>query len=283
MARTKATSYSPLVITGYILYSILVVSVILSTVIPWGQLLASPHVIRYNAILSLVALTVGALLPAAVGYLVGDETTKSKDKLSHHFNGVLFGLLAYWIMTIVSAFIILPYDLPQNARMIIINLLPSLCVLIISVPLAVAHVRSSQAKHDIMEYRPYGIALIVSIAFLLCMSLISSVHSNGLEWLSGVPFVVTLGIGALSYWTLRKSGLNACPKVNWSAISVSVAAVAAFAASLLCTSVSSYMNATSSMEYQAAVTIVGWALGVVGWAVYWWLQVRALSNNQAGA
>lgn len=283
MTRTKATAYSALVITGYILYGLLFVSVLLSTVFPWGELLLRPQAIRYNVILSLVALTVGALLPTVIGYLVGDKTTKSKNRLNHHFNGVLFGLLSYWIMLILSAFVTYPYDLPQNTRMIIINLVPSLGVLIISVPLAIAHARGRQAKHDIIEYQPYGIVLTGSIAFMLCMSLASSIRYNGLEWLSAIPLAVTLGLGAVSYWTLHKSGLNVRSKVNWSAISVSVAAVATFVMSLLCSSVSDYINATPSMGYQATITIIGWALGLVGWATYWWIQARSLSKNQTEA
>lgn len=279
MTGTKSTSYTPLVTIGYILYGTLVVSVILSTVLPWGQLLASPHVIRYNVILSLVALTVGALLPGVVGYFVGNETIKSKDKLSHHFNGILFGLLAYWVMTIISIFVSVPYDLPQNVRMILTNLVPSLGVAVVSVPIAIAHVRGRQAKHDVIAYKPYGIALVGSIALLLCVMLAIDVHFHGLNWLSGVSVFMTLGIGALSYATLRKSSLDIYSKVCWSAVSVSVISVAMFVASMLSTGVSDYITTTQSMEYQIAGIAIAWVFGLAAWAAYWWRQVRSLSRS----
>lgn len=283
MAKTqKINAHSPLVTTGYVLFALLIVAVILSTVIPFGKMLFDPRVLHYNVALFTVALTIGALLPALLGYLIGGTSIRSKSKLSHHFNGVAFGLLAYWIMMIVSVFVSIPSEhlvTSPGVRAILVNLLPSIGVAVISTILAVAHVRSRQAKQDIIEFKPFSVVLVASIILLPVWSLINNILTQSVGWSSFVSLAITVVIGALSYATLHKSKLSPTNKIAWSAVSVSVAYVALFILSEFTIGVSYYVNATPTMEFQAIVSSVGWVLAFVVWSTYWYLQVKSLSKR----
>lgn len=283
MAKTNNTAiYTPLVITGYVLFTLLIVGVFLSTTLPWGRMLFDSRVMHYNVAIFTVALTIGALLPAFLGYLIGDKAIKSRSRMRHHFNGILFGLLAYWVMTMVSVFVSIPYGqsmITPNVRVIIINLLPSIGVAIVTASLAIAHVRSRQAKQDIHEYKPYGIVLILSVLLMVSLPVINEiVYFNGPSLYTLIVLGVTLALGVVSYVSLWKSKLSSYGKVIWSVISVSIASVAFFVAFQLVPALANYVENRPTMEFQAALMNVCLALALAGWLVYWIIQSRALTK-----
>jgi hypothetical protein len=278
----KTNSHSRLTLTGYILFSLLIVSVLLSTTIPFWSLLFNPHALRVNVAISTIALTIGAFLPVLVGYVIGDHSIKTKSRLYHHFNGVLFGLLAYWIMMIFTTFVSIPSDLAsmsQNARIILINTLPSFAVAAITTALAVAHVRSPQAKHDIFDYKPYRILLIGCVILLPAWSLFNSILTQSVNIHSFVPLTITVLVGAISYTSLRNSTLNKLSKITWSAISVSVAYVTVLISWQLVSGLSYYLTARPTMEFQSMTSNFAWVLALVGWGIYWSIQVKSLSEK----
>ena len=279
MVKTKKTNpHSPLVITGYILFALLIVAVLLSTTIPFGRMLFDPRVLRNNVAVITVALTVGAILPVFVGYMIGDHSVKSKSRLSHHFSGILFGLLAYWLMTLMSVLVLIPNELSMgyNARIILINLIPSIGVAIITTILAIAHVRSRQAKHDILEYKPFSVVLISSIAVLPIWSLVNNIVTNSVNLYTFVSPAIIIGLGLVSYVSLRKTRLNKYGQLAWSAISISVAFVAIYVTSQLVDTVATYIDARPTMESQLIVSGIGLILALAGWIFYWSKQVKSL-------
>lgn len=276
----KTQSYLPLTVTGYALFAALVVSVLLSTTIPFGVMLFDPRVLHVNVAIITVALTVGALLPVIVGYVAGDQAVKSKSKLQHHFNGMLFALLGYWVMTVATVLVAsLPYEFSReayNLRVILVNLLPALAVAVVTVWLALAHTRSAQAKHDLIEYRPF-IVLLAGFALVMpVVSLVSSLMSGYLDVFSFAPVAILLGVGLFSYTTLRKARLKRSVRLAWSAVSVSMAFVAVYVSYQLTIGLSYLLESTPSAETQMLVNIIGWLLGAIAWAVYWFVQVRSL-------
>ena len=83
MIKTKKKNiHAPLVITGYVLFALLVIATLASTTIPFGLLLFNPKVMHVNVAVFLVAFTVGTLLPVVLGYIVGDHSIKTKNKLT---------------------------------------------------------------------------------------------------------------------------------------------------------------------------------------------------------
>lgn len=283
MTKTKKTnSHFRLTLTGYILFSLLIVSVLLSTTIPFGKLLFNPQALHANVAIVTIALTIGAFLPMLVGYAIGDHSIKSKSRLNHHFNGVLFGLLAYWVMMIFTTFVSIPSDLAsisQNTRIILINILPSIAVTAITTALAIAHIRSRQAKHDILEYKPYRILLIGSVILMPVWSLINSILTQSVNIYSFVPLTITVLVGVISYMSLRNSTLNKLSKLTWSAVSVSVAYVTLLISWQLVSGLSYYLTARPTMEFQSMTNNVAWAIALVGWGIYWSIQVKSLSGK----
>lgn len=280
MVKTKKKNiHLPLVVTGYVLFSLLVIATLISTTIPFGILLFNPKVLHYNVSIILVAFTVGALLPVLLGYIIGDHSVKTKSKLSHHFTGMLFGLLSYWIMILLSVFIAIPSEFSQdnrNASLMIVNLLPSVGVAVIVSILAVAHVRSHHAKKEILRYRPFSALLVASIVMLPLWLLIQNVMINSVSIYSFVPLILVAVSGLVSYATLRKVKLNKYDKAVWSAVSVSVLFVAMFVLPQFVSAISNYLLQTPTMEMQALVSGVGFVLALVGWSAYWFKQIRAL-------
>lgn len=283
MVKTKKINPQfPLVVSGYILFALLIIEVLLSTTIPFGRMLFDPRTLHYNVALFMVALTVGALLPTLLGYIVGGHSIKSKTKISHHFNGMLFGLLAFWIMTTFSVIVLIPTDyfaLSLTARVLLINLLPSIAVAIITSILAISHVRSRQAKRDILEYKPYSILLIGLIILLPVWSLINSIFTQSVNIYSFVPFILFVVLGAVSYTTLRNSKLNIFTKITWSAVSVSLAYVALFVLFQFVTGLSYYINERPSMEFMAIVDNTGYIMGLIVWIIFWRAQAKSLSKK----
>ena len=90
--KTKIQKNSITVRFGYALFALMVLSVVTSTIIPLSQALSYPTARHLNIWLMLLSFSAAAVLPLLVSYLIGDKVTHNKNKLLHHYNGVLFGL-----------------------------------------------------------------------------------------------------------------------------------------------------------------------------------------------
>jgi hypothetical protein len=283
MAKTKKIDPKfSLVLIGYILFALLVIAVLSSTTLPFGRMLLDPRTIHVNVANAMIALTVGAFLPALLGYVIGSRSVKSKSKLTRRFNGVLFGLLAYWVTTIFTLFVSIPSGSTagsHNMHLILANILPSVAIAIVTAALAIAHVRSRQAKQDILEYNPYRILLIGSVILLPVWSLVDNIFAQNVNVYSFVPLLIVGVIGAIAYITLRNSALNKLSRVTWSAVSVSIAFVTVFVSSQLVSGLSNYLVSRLTMEIQAFTSNAAWILALIGWIVYWAIQVKSLSRK----
>lgn len=283
MAKTRiANPQSPLVVLGYILFALLIIGVLLSTTIPYGRMLFDPQTLHYNVILIMTSLTVGTLLPALLAYIVGNHFVKSKSKMSHHFNGMLLGLLAFWIMYIFSTVVLIPTEYFASSLtvgIILVNFIPSIAVAIITSIIAIFHVRSHQAKRDILEYKPYSILLIGFIILLPFWSLANSILTQNVNIYSFVTLIITALIGTVSYATLINSKLNLFTKLTWSAISISVAYIALFVLSPFIAGLSQYLDERPSMESMAVENYVVWVLTLIVWILFWRAQVKSLSKK----
>ena len=274
----KRIVHLPLVVTGYILFFLLVVATLLSTTIPFGRMLFDPRVLHANVAIIAAALTIGAILPALLGYIIGSQSVKSKSKLSHHFNGILLGILGFALMTYWAVLITIPDTLfmDQNVRIISLNLLPAIGVAIITTILAVMHVRSRNAKQDILEYWPFAVLLIASIFILPLWSLLNNIVTNSISFYSFVTIAIVVVFGLISYVSLRKTHLSRYRKVLWSAVSISVVFVAVYVSYQLVDAIAVYLQPYPTMETQAIESGAGYIVAFTGWVIYWYKQVKAL-------
>lgn len=280
MTKTKKKNiHKPLVVAGYSLFALLVVATLISTTIPFGLLLFNPRVLHINVAVTVISLTIGAILPVLIGYIIGGQSIKTKSKLSHHFTGVLFGLLAYWIMMAISLHMWLPSEVTEgsrNAGILLLNIIPSIGVAIAAAVISIAHVRSRHAKKDIIEYKPFSVLLVAAIIGLPLSSLVQNVivHNFGIH--SFVPIAMVAVLGLISYATLHKTKLSRYEKVNWSAVSLSVLFVAMFVMPQLVFALSNYVIPMSTMEQQALLSVISFFMAITTWFAYWLKQVRAL-------
>lgn len=269
----------PLVFAGFILFGLLVLGWILSTAVPFGKMLFTPNVLHFNVAVILIGLTVGALLPFVIGYVIGDGSVKSKNKVSHSFNGVLFGLLAYWIMTTLSLWVAIPSDSFSSVRwqILIVNLIPAAGVAIITAALATSHILSRYSKHDVDEYKPFIVAFVGFTLLMPVWTCIENIISGAFYWQSFVPLASIVIIGAISYITSARTKLAQLGRVFWSTVSISILHLALYAFLGVIHWVFNYAFPASSASYQTTGSVIGWALGLGLWLVYWQAQVRTLT------
>lgn len=283
MVTTKISSYrTPLVVIGYIVFAVLIVSVLLSTAIPFGRIAFEPKVQRMNVIVSAIALTIGSFLPVLIAYIAGDHSVKTKGVVRHHFNGVLFGFLAYWIMTIFAILLYVPIGFAGwsfNTRTIILNVIPSAVVLIVMTILAVAHTRSNKAQHDVLEYAPYQLLLIGSIVLLPLWLLIENIFTHGLGIYSFVQLGGVIVVGAISYMSLHKTLLSRRSKITWSAVSVTALSVFIFVALQLVQGISYCFSSYPSSRWGFIMSIIACICAAIGWIIYWSIQVSLLTKT----
>jgi hypothetical protein len=281
MVKTKKQSvHSPLVTTGYILFFLLVLATLFSTTIPFGRMLFDPRVLYGNVAIITISLTIGAILPALIGYIIGSYSVKSKNKLSHNFNGVLLGILGFWLMTSWAVMITIPDAVfaDQNVRMLSLNVLPAIAVAIIATTVSIVHTRSRNAKQDILEYWPYAVLLIASILVLPVWSLINNIATNSVNLYSFVSLVIILVLGLISYIALRRTPLSRYRKLLWSAVSISVLFIAMYISNQLVNAMVVYLQLYLTAEAQLDASLVGYVIALIGWAIYWFKQARTLRS-----
>lgn len=278
MTKTnKNYIYAPLVTTGYILFGILVIFTFISTTIPFGSSLLNPQSIKLNVTVAMLAFTIGAILPVVVGYVIGDRSVRSKSKLSHHFNGMLFGLLAYWMMTLFAVFIpINQLSTDQNVRLILANLLPSLVVAVVGTALAIGHIRSTVKSRDLLEYKPFVLLLVVAIIAEPVLSIANNVTTNSINTYSFIPLGIVLLIGFASYSSLAKVRLTSIIRVAWVAVAISVSFVVIYMSNLLESTLSGYLIPYPTMESQTVGSAIAMIVALIGWSVYWAKQTKGL-------
>ncbi len=280
MATSKNIS-TPLIITGYVLYCMLIIAVLLSTTIPFGMLLSNPHVVVPNVIVSMTALTVGALLPALIGYIAGSKQTKSTSKVSHHFNGMLFGLLAFWLAQLMSMYLTVPVAMYANHLLgiVAVNVLPSVGVIALIAALAVLHRGSKYAKKDVIEYVPFAITLIATVMLVTLLPTVTALVNETFSLALALPAVFIVFSYGLAYLSILKVRMAGLLRATWAAVAASVLVFAVYVVTLLESSVSVYINPRPTELTQTVEGILSLIFVLSIWLLYWIVQRRRLVAN----
>lgn len=207
--KLELTHQKVIVWLGYMLFGVIIIGTILSTVIPWSQLLLQPYVRHWNVSILLLTLVAGAILPVLIAYFIGDKTTRGKNKLMHHYNGVLFGVLAFWLSLLFS---FIGSNILNTLRMSnlpdslvsVISMWPILATVIILVVIAITHTRSHK-NGSVLTYTPYQALLLVCVAVSSALPLIiylAMTRDNYFQNLLSV--IVPVVFILISYLILRK-------------------------------------------------------------------------------
>ncbi len=171
---------------GYALF-LLILAGLLLTLTPWVQLIAATQETRtvsdFSVAMLLVSFVFTALAPALVGYLAGDSATRSKNKLIHHYNGVLFGVLGVWlwsVLGIVYAYIPLGNITANTLQYALLNLAPTALAAITTIVLGIVYARSTRHQVSLIDYNPYRVLLIGAAAALAPSIALAAGLSKGL-------------------------------------------------------------------------------------------------------
>ncbi|HEY8992910.1 MAG TPA: hypothetical protein VIM37_03635 [Candidatus Microsaccharimonas sp.] len=261
------------IIFGYGIFALTILNVIISTVIPWISLIITPHILVFNASVFLIALVAGAILPILISYILGDRATHVKNKTSHHFNGVLFGVAAYW----VSVFFTMsgPYTTPFVHEHVtnvilsaIVNAWPILATTIIMVFVAVSYARYQNKKVSVLEHKPYQLvlfgAVLANVVYMIINQLFSSPESLPISIVYIVAIVILF---AISYVALRKVQSSRL----MSALLATVALTMAFAA--LSVAAQLVFTVFTTGDFLIPMMVAG-GFGLIVWISYLFLLTR---------
>ncbi len=197
------------VLFGYSLFALTVITVIISTVIPFTLSLFNPQVNKLNVTVLLVSLVAGAILPALITYILGDRATHAKNKTPHHYNGVLFGVAAYWLSMLFSN--IGSYTVPVVRDNIpfflseIVNAWPIVATIIIMALVAVGYSRNQTKNMSVLDYRPYQLVLLTTVAIFFLVLIFSQDYSSGIMIaLTATSLVLPILLIGVSYIIISK-------------------------------------------------------------------------------
>jgi len=268
-AASKPTAYHRFVIgLGYTLFTFMVLSVVFSTILPFAHILTSPNVRIVNVVVFLISLVVGALLPSILAYVFGDSSTRSKSHKFHHYNGIMFGVLAYWVNIIVNQF---DTGLTEYVRNVIPSAPTGLAVafsipviitaLIVGV-IAYFYHRGKGKQVEISNYRPFQISLFAAVAVLLVVTPLQASSSNGF-WDVWVVTIVMAVIILLSYVCLWHLTVSVWRKLTLAVTALTFAFITFFVASQLQTNIYSDIGDLRSVPIAATILV-----SVLVWMLY---------------
>jgi len=255
---------------GYGLFAVAVLAVIVVTIIPYGTLLLNPSVKHLNVATMLFAFVAAAIVPFLVAYIIGDKATRTKDKLAHHYNGVLFGILAYWLSQLFGSIEIFPLPIAQPSVssiwvLSLANIWPILASIIVIAIIATRyHTRKQKAGESALQYAPYRILLFIAVAATLILSygFIADEHLLIGSFLAiGIP----LALIGISYIVIAKSYSDRQARLAIAIAAVSFGYIAMNLGAQL----------AYNINYSATLGLLTTVLGFIVWVAYMWLIRRS--------
>lgn len=251
---------------GYSLFALTVAAVVLSTVVPYVSMLLNPLVRHLNVVLILVTFVSAAILPPLLSYLIGDRSTHNKNKTLHHYNGILFAVSAYWLITLFSFYASgvisgIWASITWDYNLVLVNALPIIATLVILAVVATIYSRHQKAGSSVITSAAYQVVLIGGFAALLVSSIVQlfSTESAYIVW-ALLTVLIPLVLATVSYAAIRDQPSRRS-RLTAAVVAVTMGYVAVSVASQL----SSYIS------FNTLIPIV---IGIVVWATYLRLSTR---------
>lgn len=254
------------IIFGYSLFALTIIELLLSTVIPLTGALFTPHVRALNVWVFMISMAAGVILPTLLSYILGDRATHVKNKASHHYNGVLFGITAYWVslvFSVIGGYTVSPIrDLfPEVTLAAFVNAWPILATTIVMLFVASSYARHQNKKASVMEHTPYQVVLVGSIVAVFALGFINQLVTGygDLIW-NFIPIVI-LGIVVL----ISYASLGNRPSRRIRLTSAIVAATIGLVALTIATQLTAGIFYVGSTPVPV---IASTAFGIVVWVAY---------------
>lgn len=247
------------ILFGYSLFAFTLLAIIISTVIPFSSILSSPTAKHLNVVIVMIGLVAGTLVPPLISYILGDRATKTKSKVSHHFNGVLFGILAYWLsllLTLLGSDSVLKIreSFTEPLATIIVGW-PILAITFVMAILAISYA-SRNVKVSVLHYKPYQFILLATVIGTFLYILINQNQWDIFGTLATLIPIVLIGI---SYRILPKIST---PKLTLASNAIIAASMGVIAASLV-----------GQLGFAISAELI-LLTELIVWMVYMWLILR---------
>lgn len=158
------------VVLGYGLFLVYLLSIVLTTIVPWGQIVASPNVQLLNVTAFSLSLVAGAILPTLISFYIGCAVTPKKKKGEPHFNGVLFGIAAFWLTTFFGISLVnlqtVVHGLQVTASWtgVILNVWNVVATVLIMSIVGITFSRRKKKDLTALNHGPYQFVLFTGIA-----------------------------------------------------------------------------------------------------------------------
>lgn len=217
---------------GYSLFALLLLALVLSTILPFGSMLFNPATKHFTVAVILVSLVAGAVLPALISYFIGDRSTRSKSLIDHQFNGVLFGIAAYWVSYF---FILINSSNIESLRKLfteplipVISGWPILATILVMSAIAMRYASQRKRQASLLESRLYQLVLFGGIIAVLAYALIYSSRSGSDSFVASllenlVTPIVFFGIACAA---LLGRGVKKSSRLTLAAIALSLSYIA---------------------------------------------------------
>ena len=255
-------------IFGYSLFALMVISFLSTTAIPFSFSLQYPTARHFNIIVIIIVFAIAVILPALASYFIGDNATHSKNKALHHYNGVLFGVVAYWVAMVfswISFNSIFGMNTPFPGPLVITNVTPVILTILVMAIIAANYAKKQKNVASVLHYRPFQLTLIASVIGAFFVPYISgpvdfNVIAGSILWL----FMPLAAIG-IAYKVLAKYQVTRLARLSEAVIAMSFGWITIWVAD----SFIAYLQ----LPYQIA-SIPGYVVGLVVFLVYLYLRVR---------
>ena len=259
------------IVFGYSLFALTIITVLVGTVIPLSRYLLNPQVKQpVSIILLIVTLFMAAVLPVFISYVFGDKATHVKNKTSHHLNGVLFGVAAYWVYLVLFnlsyTFGFLWASAQGTIAFRLIDAVPIILSIVVMAIVAGTYARHQKNKSSVLQHRPYQILLIVSVVLFLCTQLMNPVYDRGIFLALAISaIVIPVILTAISFRLFRKQKQTKSMRLS--------ASIVAMSFGMIVTSLSVQYIAYLTLPFYATL-LASQVVGVVVWAMYMWFALH---------
>ena len=263
-------------IFGYSLFALTVLSFLVSTAIPFGFALFTPTARHFNIAVMIVVFAVAVILPALASYFIGDRVTHAKNKALHHYNGILFGIAAYWVAQLFSwvgfssLLHITEDSFPLNLA--VTNSMPVIITIIVMALIAVSYIKKQTGRASVLQYRPYQVTLIAAIIGSFIAPYFSGSFDMNYLAASIATLVVPVILVAIAYKALDRLQPARLARLSDAIVALSFGWITIWIAA-------TFISFTR-LPYQVT-SIVCYALGVVVFIAFLYLRVRKFRNTKA--
>ena len=253
---------------GYSLFALMVISFLATTAIPFSFTLQHPTARHFNIVVMIVVFAISVILPALASYFIADKATHSKNKALHHYNGVLFGVTAYWVSMVFSwigFYSIFGMSSPYPIPLIVSNVSPVILTIIVMAIIATYYAKKQINGTSVLQYKLFQIVLILSVVGAFLVPYINgpadfNVIAGSTLWLF-VP-IITIGI---AYKVLAKYQTTRLARLSDALIAMSLGWVTIWVVN----SFTAYLQ----LPYQVA-SIPGYIAGLAVFVTYLYLRTH---------